>query len=218
MHTSILSLKTLSVEAYKLNMHSYAIFTLGFAALVSARTDLSGCTSTTAGASLIYYVPGTGEICKFLDCGGGRAPPKTTVPGCPAYSGTETHSPEFLALATATSNPASATSINEFAVTTPSPITVGMSIVTNQALSSTFSPTGILTDTGVPDFPAITGTPTALVTPTSSAIGAIEADISTKSDGARPSTTTNYPISGAGRLSAVGASLAVAVACMVLLY
>jgi hypothetical protein len=33
------------------------------------------------------YDPDTGEICDLLDCGGGRAPPKTTVPGCPLYNG-----------------------------------------------------------------------------------------------------------------------------------
>ena len=29
-----------------------------------------------------WYDPQTGEICDPLDCGGGRAPPKTNVPGC----------------------------------------------------------------------------------------------------------------------------------------
>jgi hypothetical protein len=43
------------------------------------------------------YVPGTGELCDFLDCGGGTAPPKTTVPGCLLYSGTATYSPSYLA-------------------------------------------------------------------------------------------------------------------------
>ncbi|POS71944.1 hypothetical protein DHEL01_v209659 [Diaporthe helianthi] len=69
-----------------------------------AKTDLSGCTSfnstVTANPtaaheygnvypSIFYYVPDTLEICSILDCGGGRAPPKTDVPGCPLYSGTE---------------------------------------------------------------------------------------------------------------------------------
>ncbi|OQO11802.1 hypothetical protein B0A48_03529 [Cryoendolithus antarcticus] len=71
------------------------------ATLAQAKTDLSGCSSTDvsspAGASIAWYVPGTGELCEFLDCGGGRAPPKTTVPGCPQYSGTETYSPSYLA-------------------------------------------------------------------------------------------------------------------------
>ncbi|KAK8183916.1 hypothetical protein BC567DRAFT_45737 [Phyllosticta citribraziliensis] len=65
-----------------------------------AKTDLSGCTSSNTvaygGASVIWYVPGTGEICEALDCGGGRAPPKTTVPGCAAYSGTASYSPSYL--------------------------------------------------------------------------------------------------------------------------
>lgn len=61
-----------------------------------ARIDLSGCTSSTAGASLIWYVPDTGEICAPLDCGGGRAPPITTRPGCAQYSGTATYSPSYL--------------------------------------------------------------------------------------------------------------------------
>jgi hypothetical protein len=72
-----------------------------FATLALARTDLEGCTrtdvSSPAGASYAWYVPGTGEVCEILDCGGGRAPPKTTVPGCAAYSGTETYSPSYLA-------------------------------------------------------------------------------------------------------------------------
>mgnify|MGYP001122659963 CR=1 FL=1 len=36
-----------------------------------------------------WYDPNTGEICDPLDCGGGRAPPKYDVPGCPFYTGTE---------------------------------------------------------------------------------------------------------------------------------
>ncbi|CAL3969958.1 unnamed protein product [Diplocarpon coronariae] len=69
---------------------------LSLLAFAAARTDLSGCTSSTAGPSLVWYVPGTGELCDFLDCGGGRAPPKTTVPGCAGYVGTATYSPSFL--------------------------------------------------------------------------------------------------------------------------
>lgn len=80
--TTILSLLTLALTTY-------------------AKTDLAGCTSSNTvafgGASVLWYVPGTGEICSPLDCGGGRAPPKTTVPGCAAYSGTATYSPSFIA-------------------------------------------------------------------------------------------------------------------------
>ncbi|KXH66060.1 hypothetical protein CSAL01_07569 [Colletotrichum salicis] len=58
------------------------------ATAVLAKTDLAGCVSSdsvytptqggTPYATRVWYVPGTGEICAALDCGGGRAPPKTT--------------------------------------------------------------------------------------------------------------------------------------------
>ncbi|KAG9511971.1 hypothetical protein KCV07_g9782, partial [Aureobasidium melanogenum] len=80
---------------------SHSILVVLFSALVHARTDLAGCTrtdvSSPAGASYAWIVPDTGELCDFLDCGGGRAPPKTTVPGCLLYVGTETYKPSFLA-------------------------------------------------------------------------------------------------------------------------
>ncbi|GAB0137635.1 hypothetical protein EsDP_00005892 [Epichloe bromicola] len=72
---------------------------------VFARTNLQGCTyydsvikpsQQAAYATRLWYVPDSGEVCKLLDCGGGRAPPKTTVPGCPLYEGTETYSPSFI--------------------------------------------------------------------------------------------------------------------------
>jgi hypothetical protein len=79
---------------------SYLLTVLSVTAVALAKTDLSGCTSSQTvvdgGASLIWYVPGTGEICAFLDCGGGRDAPITTVPGCAAYSGTATYSPSYL--------------------------------------------------------------------------------------------------------------------------
>ncbi|KAG6038444.1 hypothetical protein E4U41_004205 [Claviceps citrina] len=70
-----------------------------------ARTNLQGCTyydsvvkpsQQAAYAARLWYVPGSGEVCQLLDCGGGRAPPKKTVPGCPLYKGTETYSPSFV--------------------------------------------------------------------------------------------------------------------------
>ncbi|KAM0331256.1 hypothetical protein ACHAQA_002926 [Verticillium albo-atrum] len=73
------------------------------------KTDLQGCTYSdsvftpghgTPYATRIWFVEDTGEICEFLDCGGGRAPPKTTVPGCGSYEGTDTYSPRFLAAST----------------------------------------------------------------------------------------------------------------------
>jgi hypothetical protein len=78
------------------------------AATAAAKTDFDGCTSFTSMvtarteigygntyATVIWYDPSNLELCQGVDCGGGRAPPKT-VPGCPAYSGTETVEPTFL--------------------------------------------------------------------------------------------------------------------------
>lgn len=91
-----------------------SIFTILALALTTlAKTDLTGCTSsnvvTNGGASVLWYVPSDGEICAFLDCGGGMAPPKTDVPGCAAYSGTASYSPSYIpgwgsATATATAS------------------------------------------------------------------------------------------------------------------
>lgn len=74
---------------------------VGLFGLAAARTDISGCVSSATTdqwheASLIWYVPGSGEICQFVDCGGGRAPPKTDQPGCPLYTGTATVTPSYL--------------------------------------------------------------------------------------------------------------------------
>lgn len=97
------------------------VATLLLASSALAKTDLAGCTYTDvvvfpsgrpsyeAYGSRIWYVPGSGELCEFLDCGGGRAPPKTTVPGCPLYSGTETYSPSYLDLHTKAAGEATAT-------------------------------------------------------------------------------------------------------------
>ncbi|KAK7697626.1 hypothetical protein SLS64_013365 [Diaporthe eres] len=91
--------------------HLTSLFLLALSPLAAlARTDLSGCTTFTSTVtinptaheygnvyeSLVYYDPDTLEICTVPDCGGGRAAPKTGVPGCPLYSGTATPTPSFL--------------------------------------------------------------------------------------------------------------------------
>lgn len=69
--------------------------------LATARTDISGCVSSATRdqwgeASMIWYVPSSGEICSFIDCGGGMAPPKSDTPGCPLYTGTATVTASYL--------------------------------------------------------------------------------------------------------------------------
>jgi hypothetical protein len=40
---------------------------------IAAKTDMAGCVSSETvvygGASLVWYLPDSGEICAFLDCG-----------------------------------------------------------------------------------------------------------------------------------------------------
>ncbi|KAM0553308.1 hypothetical protein ACHAPJ_007321 [Fusarium lateritium] len=52
-----------------------------------------GCSThsfTTCEDKIIHWFdPDDGMICDPLDCGGGRAPPKTDVPGCAGYTGTK---------------------------------------------------------------------------------------------------------------------------------
>ncbi|KAF7546619.1 hypothetical protein G7046_g9248 [Stylonectria norvegica] len=162
------------------------------ASAVLARTDLEGCTSSdsvvspsggTAYATRIYYVPGTGEICEILDCGGGRAPPKTTVPGCDGYVGTATYSPSFLdqAASTAAASDAvssaseSASASVTSAGTTDASVTTGdetstgsgsgsVSTTVTESASATGSSTEASTETG-------TGTESASETVTESASG-----------------------------------------------
>lgn len=57
----------------------------------------AGCATHTYGTCedniVHWYDPDTYEICDPLDCGGGRAPVKYSVPGCAAYTGTEEYKP-----------------------------------------------------------------------------------------------------------------------------
>jgi hypothetical protein len=98
------------------------------AAPALAKTDYDGCIVTTVILDpgrhyTVWYLEDTGEICQGVDCGGGRAPPKT-VPGCPAYSGTETVTPRFWTGWSAAHGPAATTSstappLVEVTATTP---------------------------------------------------------------------------------------------------
>lgn len=64
-----------------------------------ATTNFAGCTRTSAllrdsdSYTVFWWNPELKEQCIQLDCGGGRAPVKTHVPGCGGYSGTETVTP-----------------------------------------------------------------------------------------------------------------------------
>jgi len=101
-------------------------------------------------SSFARYVPGTGELCEFLDCGGGRAPPKTTVPGCAQYSGTETYSPSYLAgYGSATASPTASADKSAATSAAASSSTSAASSVTS---SSSFDWEAAETDTAMTSF------------------------------------------------------------------
>ncbi|KAK3991489.1 hypothetical protein QBC44DRAFT_379712 [Cladorrhinum sp. PSN332] len=113
----------------------------------TAKLDLRDCVSTEVPyatrdtlvyRSLLWYLPDTGEICEFLDCGGGRAPPKTNVPGCGNYKGTDTYSPRywtgFQAAATTAEEPVIATT------TASNPARITTNLNTEGAVQSTTAP------------------------------------------------------------------------------
>ncbi|KAK3682294.1 hypothetical protein B0T22DRAFT_280402 [Podospora appendiculata] len=194
-----------------------------------ARTNLAGCISTktivqTQGqsyASLIWYDPGTGEICYFIDCGGGRAAPKTTVPGCVGYQGSETVTPSFLsgfgaaestATATATLAAGESSQMVGTVVATDSESATG---VVESSIASVFvsaSASGLESSQEAPSMTA----PAGLIVSSSSSSSGVELTTSsgkvTKGSGAAGGgaqlTPTSTSISGLGSGSSTRTSTA----------
>jgi len=111
-----------------------------------------------------YFDPNTGELCGGLDCGGGRAPPKTDVPGCPQYKGTELPitTPQFLPCWTPPGGSSKTTSASGSVATTgSSSATVTPSGSHSSATPTTLAPTGAGSGSGTTTKP--TGAP--VVTP-----------------------------------------------------
>ncbi|KAI1193984.1 hypothetical protein F5X97DRAFT_328002 [Nemania serpens] len=168
----------------------------------AAKTDISGCVSSQTvaygGASLIWYVPGTGEICEFLDCGGGRAPPKTTVPGCPAYDGTATYSPSYLAGfgASATSSGSSAE-----ATLTGSSSSGSASMSSSEKASITSPPVTKQTST------ATTSTSEGIQTDSSSDVASSSSSSSPSSSSSSSAAGGNVTSSSTSSVSTGGAAL-----------
>lgn len=201
-------------------------------AVALARTDLTGCTSSVSGASLIWYVPGTGELCEFIDCGGGRAPPITTKPGCAGYTGTATVTPSFLpgfggdAVASSTaveSTPASSSAAAGSGTTTSDAPTTASTTDVNQSQPGVvvISGSGGTTTTIAPSVtPAAGGNgtnsslpPGIIVTDgkTSTVYGTNKPPTKTTS-GVTASTAGAVALSGAGGL--LGAAAAIGVAAL----
>ncbi|KAJ5242638.1 Glycoside hydrolase 18 protein [Penicillium citrinum] len=164
--------------------------------------DCSTHSFTTCADKIVHWFdPDTGEICDPLDCGGGRAPPKTDVPGCPMYTGTETR----------------ATSKSYLPCWTPSATATPTSESSAEVTSSTSDSTTV-TETSAPTVSSTTAVVTTHATTTSEG-AAISSPSTTPaaslfhgSNSASAQTTTAFNAGGAltGSFVAVaGAALGV---------
>ncbi|KAM3484694.1 hypothetical protein MY8738_002013 [Beauveria namnaoensis] len=218
-------------------IRTFAVVGLSLASSALARTDLAGCTYTdlvvkptqmAAYASRLWYVPDTGEVCEFLDCGGGRAPPKSTVPGCPLYTGTETYAPSYINPKTL-GNGAIEAGSSVAAATTPVLATPSESAAESATASATASASesasasattaSATTDASITILTGInTSTPSksaasssAQVTSAASTAGASSSSSSGSSSSSSSSSsgaaTTTSPSSAAGTMQTVGAVL-----------
>lgn len=186
---------------------SAALALAALSALAAAKTDIGGCTyydgvfTPSHGypyATRIWYVDGTGELCEILDCGGGRAPPKTTVPGCDNYVGTATYEPRFIDPATLGDEP----------ITTDIVGTVrGASVTTSEAVASETTSSESAAETGddAEDTAGITDVSTTAAPETGSRSETTPA--ATQTSSSAEETETGAPDSAAG---VVGAKLGVA--------
>ncbi|KAJ5689218.1 Glycoside hydrolase 18 protein [Penicillium macrosclerotiorum] len=98
------------------SMLSSALSLLMLAGAVAADCSTYSYTSCSD-KTVHWYDPNTGEVCDPLDCGGGRAPIKTDVPGCAAYTGTETRTTSYLSCWTPSSALASSTATHAAEIT-----------------------------------------------------------------------------------------------------
>lgn len=189
------------------------VFPLLMLASSAAAVNCETHSFTTCADKIVHWFdPDTGEICDPLDCGGGRAPPKTDVPGCPMYTGTETRgtTPSYLpcwtpsATATATTESTSSTSSSSSGnvVTETSTSTVSDSSVVVVTSTSTETP-------GSSAVATPSTTPAATLSSSQGVTGSGSASASA-SNSASAQATTAFNAGGAltGSLAAVaGAAL-----------
>lgn len=190
------------------------------ATMAAARTNLAGCTSSATvnqwnEASMIWFVPETGEICDFPDCGGGRAPPKYSVPGCPLYTGTATITPSYLP-GYGPDATTGATATRTDAAPTGATATSNISTFTTLTTTGTASSSRSLI-TPAPSSPSSSAVPSSSQV-SSASDSTTDSDSSlTSSSSDSPTETPEVPISqgGAGSLGFNGAGLMLGLAAVI---
>lgn len=152
-------------------MLSYALSLFMLVATVFADCTTHSFTHCADGI-VHWYDPNTGEVCDPLDCGGGRAPPKTDVPGCPLYSGTAVRTTSYLscwtpsvaASATIASVSATSTIVSTSAISTTTSASASSAAFTDSVFasssgSSTGATTVVTSSEGSTSIPATTPAP-----------------------------------------------------------
>ncbi|KAJ5769837.1 uncharacterized protein N7511_001888 [Penicillium nucicola] len=209
-------------------MKSFTLsFLLGLTSLTNlatARTDLEGCVSSEIVidyyASYLWYVQDTGEICSFLDCGGGRAPPKTDKPGCGGYHGTATVTPDYIsgwgpngkqaASTTTVAATTSASAVTATAITT----SASQSEESDSSSSSSGSSAASASATGS-ETPGITAAPSSS-TAASMTTALSSSDANSTSAAASSTPTGNAAVMPASNVLGVVAGMAAMVGAMAL--
>ncbi|KAF7537787.1 hypothetical protein G7054_g3482 [Neopestalotiopsis clavispora] len=176
--------------------------TLAVLFLAAARSvQAVGCATHTYGSCpddniVHWYDPDDGQICDPLDCGGGRAPAKTTEPCCTAaYTGTEVcvTTPSYLPCFTTSGASTSTAS----AVTTTAAIDSGKGGSTTIAAMTTVTPSIAINGiSGYMESLTITGAATT-VTGTAVATGGNSTTTASGTESSAASVVTNAA-AGAG--------------------
>ena len=110
-----------------------------------------------------WFDPLTGEVCDPVDCGGGRAPPKTG-PGCPGYTGTAVLSVSYLSCWTPSSAapPSTLATSTAAADGTPSITSTGFEATPTRVITTLAQPSPV-TDGGSLTTPSPSPTPAPTV-------------------------------------------------------
>jgi hypothetical protein len=166
-----------------------------------------GCSThsyTTCDDNIVHWFdPDDGMICDPLDCGGGRAPVKTGVPGCANYSGTETRGTSYLSCWKPSTTLATASAVPTTEVPTPDaePTSTAIEVETHTSIKSHASAEE---STRIVEATITENTTVAPVLPTQTQTTTeTEATEATKEPAATPSVIPNAAQAAKGSLIAV---------------
>jgi hypothetical protein len=166
--------------------------------LVLAKGAFAACGTHTfthcADGIVHWYDPLTGEICDPIDCGGGRAPPKTNVPGCAGYTGalpTVSYLSCWTPSASSTAKPATLTTTTKTG-SAPTATTTDTAAASGSQSTTQGSPTG----TGVTSATSVTGV-TGITSPATTPSATLSQSSTGNGSGTASGTASGTTTSGA---------------------